>query len=124
MHELSICHSILSQVEPIARERGAVISVIHLQVGPLSGIEAPLLRDCWTIARRDTPASGAQLEVEEMSITIECTACGRRGAATPNRMACNHCGEWRTRLISGDEMLIKSVELKGVEIPETEKSDV
>lgn len=124
MHELSVCHSILSQVEPIARERGAVISVVHIQVGPLSGIEIPLLKNGWTIARAGTSASSARLEVEEMSITIECMACGQEGQATPNRMGCSHCGEWRTRLISGDEMLLRSIELERVNEPKMEKSNV
>lgn len=124
MHELTVCQSILSQVEPIAREKGMLVSVVHIQVGPLSGVEIPLLANAWTIARTGTSASGARLEIEEMPITIECKVCDQKGVATANRMVCSHCGEWRTRLISGDEMLLRSIELERVSEQTMEKSNV
>lgn len=112
MHELSVCQSIISQLESIAAEHGATsITVVHVQIGPLSGVEAPLLKNAWTIARSNTVAAGATLEIEEMPITIRCTVCEKESSAQANRMVCDHCGAWQTRLISGDEMLLRSVEL-------------
>lgn len=113
MHELSVCQSILSQIEAIAAEHHATaVTVVYLQIGPLSGVEAPLLRNAWSIARSHTIADGAALEIEEMPITIRCNSCGRESEATANRLLCGHCGEWRTQLISGDEMLLRTVELE------------
>ncbi|MBT3197792.1 MAG: hydrogenase maturation nickel metallochaperone HypA [Gammaproteobacteria bacterium] len=113
MHELSVCQSILSQVETVAEENSATtVSLIHLQIGPLSGVEVPLLKNAWTIARADTLASEAELEIEEMPITIRCSQCGQVSRAKVNRMICGQCGEWRTQLISGDEMLLRSIELE------------
>lgn len=112
MHELSVCQSILSQLESIAAEHHATaISTVYLQIGPLSGVEAPLLKNAWTIARSNTIAAEATLEIEEMPVTIRCTVCEKESHATPNRMLCEHCGAWQTRLISGDEMLLRSVDL-------------
>lgn len=119
MHELSVCQSILSQIESIAEQhRARAVSVVHVQIGPLSGVEAPLLRNAWTIARSGTIAAQATLEIEEMPITIRCSQCGKESEASTNRMVCSHCGEWRTQLISGNEMLLRSVEL------DKEKADV
>lgn len=119
MHELSVCQSILSQLEAIAAEHEArAVLAVYLQIGPLSGVEAPLLHSAWTVARSGTIADHATLEIEEMPITIRCSSCNRESEATPNRMVCSHCGEWRTQLLSGNEMLLRSVEL------DKEKRDV
>jgi len=123
MHELSICQSIISQVESIAQKHGATsVSLINIQVGPLSGVEIPLLKNAWTIARSGTVASNAELEIEEMPITIRCGSCNLESSATANKMVCGYCGEWRTELISGDEMLLRSIDLE--KEAEMENSDV
>jgi hydrogenase nickel incorporation protein HypA/HybF len=45
MHELSVCLALMSQVNRIAGEHGAVrVDRIVLNIGPLSGIEPALLR--------------------------------------------------------------------------------
>jgi len=55
MHELSICLALMQQVERIAREHEAAsVDRIVLQVGPLSGVEAPLLERAWPRARMAT----------------------------------------------------------------------
>ncbi len=113
MHELSICRSILSQVEDIAKQRDAhSVTVVHLQVGALSGVEISLLQSSWGIASADTIASSAELDIEEMPIIIQCDSCDRQSEATTSKLVCGHCGEWRTKLISGDEMLLRSIELE------------
>ena len=112
MHELSVFQSILSQVETIAQQHQATaVTLIKLKIGPLSGVETPLLVNAWTIASANTIAAEAQFEVEEMPITIHCPSCDRESRAKANRMVCGHCGEWRTQLVSGDEMLLQSIEL-------------
>ena len=113
MHELSVCQSILSQVETIAMKKNATsISKILIQVGPLSGVEVPLLNNAWSIARSGSIAKHAVLEIKEMPIVVKCLSCHQESNATTNRMLCNHCGEWRTQLVSGDEMLLRSIELE------------
>jgi len=113
MHELSICQALMTQVEQVVRQKGAarVIS-ITLQVGPLSGVEGRLLSDAFVFAAAGTPASAAQLVIESMPVRIWCTVCERETDALPNRLVCGHCGAFRTRLVSGDELLLKSLELE------------
>ncbi|NNL46805.1 MAG: hydrogenase maturation nickel metallochaperone HypA, partial [Acidimicrobiia bacterium] len=48
MHELSVCLSLLEQVQAIAAERDAIrVTRIELKVGPLSGVESDLLKSAW-----------------------------------------------------------------------------
>lgn len=112
MHELSICQALLDQVEGIAREHGASrVERILLLVGPLSGVEPALLQHAYPLAAAGTIAEDATLVIEPAPVRVRCNDCGAESDATPNRLLCGVCGGWRTRLISGDEMLLANLEL-------------
>jgi hydrogenase nickel incorporation protein HypA/HybF len=112
MHELSVCLSLLDQVTAIAAQHHAErVDRILLRIGPLSGVEAALLRNAYPLAAAGSIAEGARLDIEAAPVRVHCTSCGADTDATPNRLLCGACGDWRTRLISGDEMLLANVEL-------------
>lgn len=112
MHELSVCLALMQQVERIARENGAEsVDRIVLQVGPLSGVEAPLLERAWPLASTGTIARLAQLVIETAPVRVRCTLCDAISQVPPNRLLCSACGDFRTRLLSGDEMLLLTLEL-------------
>ena len=112
MHELSICNALLDQVERIARERGAArVTRIVLRIGPLSGVEPELLRHAYPLAAASTVAENAKLVVEQAEIVVSCTECGAESSVSANRLLCKCCGDFRTRLISGDELILQRVEL-------------
>lgn len=112
MHELSVCQALLAQVEQVARDNAAhSVDKVVLRIGPLSGVEPRLLQDAFPIARAGTVAAAAELVIEELPLTVHCQSCGAETAATPNRLVCGACGDWHTQLISGDELLLASVEL-------------
>lgn len=112
MHELSICQALLDQLGRIVAEQGASrVERILLRVGPLSGVEAPLLLHAYPLAAAGTVAEGAELVIEPAPVRVACGACGAETAATPSRLLCGRCGSFRTRLLSGDELLLASVEL-------------
>jgi hydrogenase nickel incorporation protein HypA/HybF len=48
-------------------------------------------------------------------LRVRCRACGTETTPVPNRLVCGACGDWRTDLLAGDEMLLLSVEL---DVPE------
>jgi hydrogenase nickel incorporation protein HypA/HybF len=113
MHELSVCLALLEQVETIAREHGATgVERIVLRVGPLSGVEPPLLENAYPMAAAGTIAESAVLDIEPAPVRVRCSRCGAETAAEPNRLVCGRCGDYRTRVISGEEMLLAQVELR------------
>ncbi len=113
MHELSVCLSLLEQVATIASERSAASVVrIELDIGPLSGVEAELLRNAYPIAAAGTIAESAELVIHEAAIVVRCSDCGAETAAVPNRLVCGVCGDFRTQVVSGDAMILKSLELE------------
>lgn len=112
MHELSICTALMEQVERIAREHQAGrVERIVLKVGPLSGVEAPLLKRAWPLVSIGTLAEEAELVIETAAVRVRCTQCGAVSEVAPNRLLCAACGDFRTRLVSGDEMLLANMEL-------------
>ena len=113
MHELALCQALVKQVQQIAGERGAgrVLSVT-LSIGPLSGVEAELLKQAYPIATAGTVAEASRLEIEATPVKVRCSECGEISSASPNNLLCGACGGWRTVLESGDEMLLVSLELE------------
>lgn len=112
MHELSVCQSIVTQVEVIAAQHNATgISLIRLQVGPLSGVETPLLQQAFPIAVAGSVAEDAVLQIEELPVRVQCKSCHAETDASTNRLVCGKCGDWQTTITSGDEMLLASIEL-------------
>lgn len=103
----------LDQVEAIAAEHAALgVSSITIRIGPLSGVEPDLLRHAFPIARAGTIAAAARLVIECLPIRVRCEQCGAETDAAPNRLLCGACGDWHTQLVSGDELLLASVELQ------------
>ncbi len=112
MHELAVCQGLLDQVTRIAHEHAAQrVDRIVLRIGPLSGIELPLLEQAFTLARAGTVAQDAELHTEAAAIRVHCETCGAETDAQINRLLCGECGDYHTRLVSGDEMLLVSLEL-------------
>ncbi len=112
MHELAICQSLIQQVESIAQQHGARgADYIRLEIGPLAGVEAPLLERAFTIARAGTLAETATLDIVIQPLQVRCNTCGGESEAKSNRLLCGHCGDWHIEIVSGDQMLLTRVEL-------------
>ncbi|NNJ96789.1 MAG: hydrogenase maturation nickel metallochaperone HypA [Gammaproteobacteria bacterium] len=113
MHELAICQALINQIESIAAERNAIRAVsIVIGMGPLSGVEAQLLEHAYPVASAGSVADGAELVIEKLPVRVRCTQCDKESDVSPNKLICKHCGDWRTTLLSGDELMLMSVELE------------
>ena len=83
-----------------------------LRIGPLSGVEAELLRRAFPLASAGSECEGATLEIEDAPVSVHCPECEATSAVAANKLICPECGNWRTSLVSGDEMVLQSVELE------------
>ena len=112
MHELSVCQALIAQVEQIAAQHAATgVKSVHLRLGPLSGVEPQLLQDAYPIACAGSVAAESVLLIDLAPLKVKCETCGAETQASPNRLLCGECGDYHTQLVSGDEMLLMSVEL-------------
>lgn len=112
MHELSVCQGMLDQVAAIAdRHDATAVKSIVVRIGPLSGVVPELLAQAFPLARAGTIAADAELVIEPAAVRVRCETCGAETEASVNRLVCGECGDWHTTLVSGDELILKSVEL-------------
>ena len=75
MHELSIVYELYRTVTQLAAEAGLHrVEAVRLQVGELSGVEGPYLRECWNAVVRDTPLRSTRLELEHLP-SVSCGLC-------------------------------------------------
>jgi hydrogenase nickel incorporation protein HypA/HybF len=113
VHELSVCQALLTQVTDIAMNRGAsAVKRITVEVGPLSGIEPALLASAFEILRTGSYAAQAALSIESPAVMIHCVTCDAQTSVEPNRLVCALCGDFRTRVVAGDELRLCRVELQ------------
>jgi len=116
VHELSVCHALLTEVSRIAACHGAKsVERVNVEIGRLSGVEPELLSRAFEIARLGTCAEHAELSLAVLEITVRCVDCGRESPAQPNRLLCGTCGGYRTQVLEGDELRLRAVELEVVE---------
>ncbi len=113
MHEMSICRALLKQVEAcVQAHHGHSVTKIILSIGALSGVEASLLEGAFNIAKAGTVAEHAQLICETVEIKVKCADCGEITTPPLNRFLCQKCKSRHTEVISGADMMLKSVEIK------------
>ena len=118
MHELSLCLSLLQQLEQIAGERNAAcVTRITLSIGPLSGVEPDLLQQAYPLATAGTVAADAELVIETADVVVRCSQCESETTVVPNKLLCGSCGDFRTSVISGDELTLMRVELDSAAKP-------
>jgi hydrogenase nickel incorporation protein HypA/HybF len=112
VHELSVCQSLVDQVEQIALSHGAKsVASVNLRIGPLSGVEPTLLEHAYPYACEGTLAADSTLVIELAPLRVCCEVCGSETEAQPNWLVCGACGNCHTKLLSGDEMTLMRVEL-------------
>jgi len=113
VHEMSVCQALLSQVAQIARQRGAgAVDRITVQIGPLSGVDPEQLRRAFEVMRAGGESAAAALVIETAAVEVRCLACGADSETAVNRLVCRACGGYRTRVIAGDELRLRSIELQ------------
>lgn len=116
MHELSVAQALVEQVEGLAAEHGAAnVHLIRVRIGPLAGVVAELLAHAFPLAAAGTRAEHARLDLVDAPIRVRCQTCGAETDATANRLICGACGDWHTNVVSGEELILETVEL---DIPE------
>ncbi len=118
MHEFSICSALLEQVAALAGKRGAsAVQRITIEVGPLSGVDPGLLQAAFAVLRTGSCSAGANLFIDTPPVRIRCMACGAESITPPNRLACAQCGSFRSRIVEGDELRLRRVEMSVPALP-------
>lgn len=117
MHELSVAQALVEQLESIVRTQQAErATAFRVRIGPLSGVVPALLAGAFPLAAAGSLADHAAIELVDAPVRVRCLTCGAETEAAMNRLVCGACGDWHTQLVSGDELILESVELQLPEI--------
>ena len=113
MHELAVAQALVEQVDALIDQHGATqASLIRVRIGPLAGVVPELLATAFPLAAAGRRMERAELDCITAPIRVRCRTCGAETEAAMNRLICGACGDWHTQVISGDELLLESVELE------------
>lgn len=113
MHELAICQALMGEVLAIVNSSHASsVTDVYVSVGPLPGIEGPLMHDAFPVAAVGTVASRAALHLQQTPVRVRRDECGAETEVAVNRLICGRCGNWRTQLTIGDELVLQRVSMK------------
>ena len=113
MHELAVAQALVEQVDAVINQHQASsAALIRVRIGPLAGVVPELLASAFPLAAAGSRMEHAQLEFSHAPIKVHCQTCGADTEAAMNRLICGDCGDWHTQILSGDELLLESVELE------------
>jgi hydrogenase nickel incorporation protein HypA/HybF len=113
MHELSIALSLLDLVAEEAERQGGRVAVVHLKLGPLSGVVKEALLSAYDLARECTPEAQAELVIEEVPIVAYCPACAAEHApASVLELRCPACGAPTPEVVRGRELEVVALEIE------------
>lgn len=111
MHEFGIIHSVFKILEDIANKNNLKsIDKVTLSIGKLRQITPEFLQFAFDSVSQDTIAANAKLIIEEIPIKMGCKLCNQEFVVTRNTYICPKCGEAGIEVLTGKEILIKSVE--------------
>ena len=113
MHEMGIAQNILDIALNAAKQEGATkISRINLLAGELRGIVQMQLSFCFSIVARDSIASGAYLNIEEVPVTGHCNACNSDFPVEEYQYLCPKCASTKIQVTGGTELRLKDIEIE------------
>ena len=112
MHEAGIALNLIEAVQQrLASDPGARVAVIHVRVGELSGVSADALDFAFECLAPSTSLAGARLVFDQVPLTVVCDACGQTSPVEDLVFRCGVCGSERTRVASGRELEVRTLEL-------------
>ena len=109
MHELGITRNIVAIVAEAAK--GRPVRRVTLEIGKLSGVMSDAVAFCFDIVATGTVLEGASLEIHEIDGRARCEACASE-FDVPTLVTPCHCGSRRLMWLRGEELKVKSMELK------------
>jgi hydrogenase nickel incorporation protein HypA/HybF len=114
MHELSIALSILDLAADEAERQGNVrVLVIHLKLGPLSGVAREALLSAYLLARDSSPFEETELVIEEVPVLVHCPTCRTtRPVVSMQQFCCADCGTPSHDVVSGRDLEVVAMEIQ------------
>ncbi len=114
MHELGIVFHIIKEVEEVAKSNNVErVTSVTLEVGEVSMVVSSYLEDCWkwAVDNRSTYMKGCNLRTVVLPAITYCESCSKTYETVKYAKVCPYCGSHDTYLKTGDEVMIKDIEV-------------
>jgi hydrogenase nickel incorporation protein HypA/HybF len=120
VHELAVARAIVAAAERHAE--GRPVAVVRVRVGRLRQVVPEYLDFYFEVAAREALCEGASLECKRIPSLLRCGACGAEWDPAPPPapdeaslivgFRCPECGGGDHSVVSGDELLIESIDVR------------
>ena len=95
--------------EELQKAKGERIEKLNLVVGKLSGVVVESLNFALEASKNDGVLSDAEIIIDEIPAKMKCNSCGFEFECDDFYTTCPQCDEFKHEIISGKELLIKSL---------------
>ncbi len=110
MHELGVVIKVVKNVENFAKKNGVTkIETLVLQIGALSSVIPRFVKECYSMAVKDTMLEDTMLKIEVLPANARCRSCEKVFNALKHKSVCPHCNGENPEMISGNEFMIKEI---------------
>jgi hydrogenase nickel incorporation protein HypA/HybF len=119
VHELSLSSAIIDTV--LRHAEGRTVTSVEMRVGRLRQVVPDSLSFYFEIVSRDTPAEGADLELELVDAVMRCPSCAHEWDPAPPpaehesqvmllpQFRCPACAEAGAEVLRGEEFEVESI---------------
>jgi len=87
------------------------VEKINLKIGRLAAVVESSLTFCFEIITKNTPLEKAVLNIDFISVIVQCKSCGRKREVENPVFQCPFCEKGEVQLLAGREIEIISIEL-------------
>ena len=113
MHELSIAQEIIDvAVQTIPSENYHLVKAIRISIGEFCNIIPDSLLFCYNSLIDSSPILNCRLEIESIPLTVYCSSCNVNIEIKQPNFFCSKCGGTDIKIVSGQELSIKEIELE------------
>jgi hydrogenase nickel incorporation protein HypA/HybF len=109
MHELALARAVLDTA--VMHANGRRVRSVDVTVGALRQVVAGSLAFHFEILARGTPCDGARLRQRTTPARLLCS-CGYEWELEEPSFRCPRCASARARVISGEELVVDSIEIE------------
>lgn len=113
MHELSLCRNIVEIIEEQSKNQSVKkVKTIYLEIGQLALVEKSALLFSFELVAKGTLVEGAVLHIIDVPAKALCDYCQVFVTIQQRFDSCIHCGKFSLKIIQGDELRIKTMEVE------------
>jgi hydrogenase nickel incorporation protein HypA/HybF len=114
MHEMSLARDLLRTIETSLGHDRVRVSRVDVAIGCAAGVVSESLQLAFTLVATGTRAEGAEFSIILVPARSRCTSCGILFEFDSLIGTCPTCGRMGGDLRSGNEMVLRSIEVLDV----------